>query len=417
MRHLVSIVLVVGITLAASESEAQWEQIQSVPAFHIKDISISGDAIYLGLLNDGIYKSADSASTWEEANNGLNSTQARSVYQLLMLEGNIWAATVDGIYKSTDDGANWVKKSNGITIGPGALYEFTASIFEYNDVLFTGAANGIYKSTNNGEDWQITNVSGQGIFPGFFANHDGTLFLARENINLPYGYFSTDGGSTWEDLTSISVPTITFFSEPPLLWTGTIHGVWLSTDNGASWVERNNGLNLDPYSSSIIRVNGNLVTSLKFGGSGIFYSNDNGMNWIDFSEGLTFLTSIEELIVYGDKILAATSDGLWQRDTSDVVTGLTDDGSEIPSAFRISQNYPNPFNARTTINFNLNQLSNLSVEIYDLRGRRLETLFDGTLPAGEHNLAWNAEDYSSGVYFYKIQSDDFSEARKMVLLK
>ena len=156
-----------------------------------------------------------------------------------------------------------------------------------------------------------------------FTEHNGILFAARENINTPLGYKSTDNGITWQDLTEINFPSITFYSEPSLLWMGAIDGVWLSTDDGITWESRNNGLNLDPYSSSIIRINGVLVTSLKFGGSDMFRSFDNGLNWEHFSEGLPFINSIEKLISYNSKILAATSEGLFQRNISEVPVELT----------------------------------------------------------------------------------------------
>jgi len=337
MKYIRSITLIVNLAIISSAANAQWGSIQSAPSGYIKDIAITNGILYLGMFNDGVYTSTDSATTWVQINNGLNSQQAKSVYQLLIYNGDIYAATVDGIYKSTDGGQNWSKKSHGITIGPGALYEFAESIFEYNGVLFTGAWNGIYSSADNGENWEITNVSGQGVGPGFFVNHYGTLFAARENINTPYGYVSTDDGETWDPLTTILGPTITFLSEPNQLWSGTIFGVWLSENNGASWLPKSNGLPPDPYNSSIIRVDEKLVTSVKFGGSGIFYSEDEGANWIDFGEGLPFLSSIEEVIVFGDQILSATSSGLWQRDISDLMPEFTCEltyisGSPVPPA-------------------------------------------------------------------------------------
>jgi hypothetical protein len=119
----------------------------------------------------------------------------------------------------------------------------------------------------------------------------------------------------WTPITGLSFyNTITFFSEPSKLWAGTIAGVWLSTDNGITWEDRSNGLSPDPYGSSIIRVNGVLLTALKFGGSGVYRTFDDGMNWENISDGLPFLNLISRLLEYNGNILAATSDGLWQRD-------------------------------------------------------------------------------------------------------
>jgi hypothetical protein len=417
MKYTGAIALSMILAVISGKSKAQWEQISSSPSGNANDIANADGVLYLGYLNIGVYKSSDSTESWEEVNDGLNSLQAKSIFQMLVYDGNIYAATIDGIYETTDGGDGWVKKSDGITIGPGALYEFTASIFEYNGVLFTGAWNGIYRSTDFGESWEITNVSGQGIFPGFFANHYGTLFLARENINTPYGYVSLDDGVTWEPLTTISVPTITFFSEPNRLWSGTIHGVWLSTDNGESWIHRSEGLPPDPYNSSIIRVNGKLVSSVKFGGSGVYFSDNDGENWVDFSEGLPFLNSIEKLLVYGDKILAATSDGLWRRDTSDVMTGLAEEENDPPLKILVSGNYPNPFNGRTVIQYSLPEPSIVSIDIFDVLGRKIESIDSGLQPAGDHRIVWGSPNLRSGVYFYEIRAGDRSEAGKMLILK
>jgi hypothetical protein len=88
--------------------------------------------------------------------------------------------------------------------------------------------------------------------------------------------------------------------------------VWLSTNSGASWTEKNTGLSLDPYSSSILRVNGVLLTSLKFGGSGMYRSFNNGDLWLDFKQGLPFLSEINKIIQFNSKILAGTSAGIYQ---------------------------------------------------------------------------------------------------------
>jgi hypothetical protein len=131
-----------------------------------------------------------------------------------------------------------------------------------------------------------------------FTVHNGMLFAARETINNPVGYQSTNNGVTWSTITTYNFPMITFFSEGTNLWAGTIDGVWLSTNSGASWIHRSTGLSPDPYSSSIIRVNGTLLTSLKFGGSGIYRSSNDGINWEDRT-GLPF--QVRLLIVYNGK--------------------------------------------------------------------------------------------------------------------
>jgi len=410
-------IIILFIVLLTGAAWAQWTRLQSSPDGQIQDIFDTDGVLYLAHFGNGIYRSIDSTQTWEHLIIGLNSNQAKMVYQLMASGGNMFAATVDGIYRSSDSGDSWEKKSDGIFVGNGAIYEFTESIYNNNDTLFTGAWTGIYRSIDNAETWFATNVTGGGIGVRFFINHNGILFGARENINLPYGYTSIDQGITWESLATITVPTITFLSEPPNLWAGTIHGIWLSVDNGDSWIHRSEGLSPDPYNSSIIRVNSKLITSVKFGGSGIFCSIDEGLNWVDIGEGLPFLGTIDKLMLYDDKIMAATGDGIWQRDTTEIATSIYFDYENFPRTLKLSQNYPNPFNASTTISYSLSEPSDVAIEIYDILGRKIETIIQHSQPAGDNTILWNAEDVSSGLYFYRIQAGNHVETKKMVLLQ
>ena len=94
------------------------------------------------------------------------------------------------------------------------------------------------------------------------------------------------------------------------------------------------------------------------------------------------------------------------------MTGIDDDPLK-PFKFLISQNYPNPFNAQTTIQYSLVELSDVTIEIYDILGRNVATIAEGAKPAGEHQLIWNADHQPSGIYFYRIQAGDSSETKKM----
>lgn len=403
---------------------SQWQLLSSAPNITYNYLVNDNGILYAATFGSGIYKSTDSSSTWHQVNSGLNTNQAQSVYQILFSGNELFAATVGGIYKSTNGGSNWIKKSNGIVVGGGASYEFTVSIFEDNSVLFTGAYTGIYRSTNDGENWVVTNISGTEVMAGFFVNHNGSLFAARESINLPYGYTSTDNGMTWGFLNSTGVPIITFLSEGLSLWAGTIDGVWLSTNNGSTWTMRNSGLSPDPYSSSIIRVNGALVTSLKFGGSGIYRSFNNGLNWVSIGDGLPFLNSIEQLMIYGNKVLAMTSNGIWERNISEIVTSVTKQSNQVPGKFQLHQNYPNPFNPSATIRFDIplsndQENSNLSIRlmVYDLLGNKIALLVNEKLLPGSYSVSWDAAKYPSGVYIYRMEAGSFSETRKMTLVK
>jgi parallel beta-helix repeat protein len=89
----------------------------------------------------------------------------------------------------------------------------------------------------------------------------------------------------------------------------------------------------------------------------------------------------------------------------------------LPTKVSLSQNYPNPFNISTMIKYELPTQSRVKIDIYDILGRRVATLEDAVEPAGYHQLIWNAEGVSSGVYLYKLQAGDYIETRKMMLIK
>ncbi len=94
-----------------------------------------------------------------------------------------------------------------------------------------------------------------------------------------------------------------------------------------------------------------------------------------------------------------------------------DDPIALPERVQLHQNYPNPFNASTLISYELPVSSEIKLDIYDILGRHIATLEDGTQPAGSHQVVWNADELASGVYFYKLQAKDYIERKRMVLVK
>lgn len=93
-----------------------------------------------------------------------------------------------------------------------------------------------------------------------------------------------------------------------------------------------------------------------------------------------------------------------------------------PNDYQLGQNYPNPFNPSTEISFTLKSAAEVTLTVYNLMGQQVSTLADGHYPAGAHTVSWNSTDQfgssvASGVYLYRLQNDQFSETRKMVLLK
>ena len=89
----------------------------------------------------------------------------------------------------------------------------------------------------------------------------------------------------------------------------------------------------------------------------------------------------------------------------------------IPTRFFLSQNYPNPFNSSTVIKYDLPRQSHVTIEIYDILGRKIHTLAEGIRPSGNYQATWDASGQSSGIYIYKLQAGGYIETEKMLLLK
>ena len=159
----------------------------------------------------------------------------------------------------------------------------------------------------------------------------------------------------------------------------------------------------------------------------LFFSPDGGITWekikldIDIPERsyqwvVPQLTIDEGRIrIYMDNVgegYTGTSENFSIRG---VVT--VEDEEAFSRSFNLYPNYPNPFNPSTTISFTLSNASHVSLLIYDIHGREVESLIEGIQPAGSHSIEWNASNLASGVYFYRLTADEFIQTRKMILIK
>ena len=100
-----------------------------------------------------------------------------------------------------------------------------------------------------------------------------------------------------------------------------------------------------------------------------------------------------------------------------LVTGVNPISGNIPRYYELSQNYPNPFNPSTTISFSIPKAGHVSLKIYDVLGNEVATLVNTNLNASNYVVSWDANAFASGVYFYKLMSGDFTDVKKMMLVK
>jgi len=147
-------------------------------------------------------------------------------------------------------------------------------------------------------------------------------------------------------------------------------------------------------------------------GRGVYFSLDTGASWT--YAGLDSL-AVFRLISYGDTTYAITNIGLYKLTRSPFL-GVSG-GQLMPSGFRLSQNFPNPFNPSTRIQFSIPISQHVSVKIFDLLGAEITTLVNEFKPPGTYTVTWDARKLPSGVYFCRLQSESFTEMKKLLLLR
>ena len=115
-------------------------------------------------------------------------------------------------------------------------------------------------------------------------------------------------------------------------------------------------------------------------------------------------------------ISEAGTDTVYLRGTGTSV-GIEDDSYALPDKITLFQNYPNPFNPTTRIKFELTGYNHAKLSIYDMNGKLVQTLLNEEMPAGTHEIEWNAVDVASGVYIYSLETGNTTLTKKLLLLK
>jgi flagellar hook assembly protein FlgD len=108
--------------------------------------------------------------------------------------------------------------------------------------------------------------------------------------------------------------------------------------------------------------------------------------------------------------------------TTSTITDSENDNTNKPTTTELFSNYPNPFNPTTTINFYLNEKNHVMIDIFNIKGQKINTLTDKFFEIGSHSVIWDGLDgsghpASSGVYFYRLKTDKFESVKKMILMK
>jgi len=383
-----------------------------------------------------------------------------------------WASGDSGkIIHTTNGGSNWVLQNSGITdYGIDDIFFLNRNLGWglANDFLFFGTK--MLKTTNGGLNWQVT------TFPDTTKVFNTIFFLDSLNGFLS-GFTgeifkTTNGGINWINtrIDTNFCPYLFLFPKSDFSFfnaqTGFVCGghldiqgmIWKTTDGGFNWLTfctASEPLNrIKAISSNRILATGGdyeygPITSTSLDGGNVWvYDTIGGFG---IGSALAFRTSSEvwvpldfirkwavsldtgsyiapwyfintpDTTAIKDAVFKSASFGwacgfngaLLKYNPS--VIGIAENNFPVRSA--LYQNYPNPFNPVTTIRYYLPKSLKVVITVFDITGREVRRFNRGILPQGMHNLVFSSLNLASGVYIYKLETDEFSESKKMVVLK
>jgi len=272
------------------------------------------------------------------------------------------ASDQNGLFKSSDGGNSWVSIGNGL---PLSIY----SLLFRNNIFYAGTKNGLYRSDDEGENWNHLIGGSANIVT---ISESGDHICAGAN-DLRGIYYSTDGGNTWvQNLFYLYFYSVT--ASGNYFLAGTDLGLIFSSDSGENWYLDNSGYYQNPWTIEILLFNNYIYSSI-------------------------------------------VGQGLWKRPAEDFNMLSVNPIAEQIEQFWLSQNYPNPFNPSTKISYQLPVTVDVTLKVFDLLGREVAVLVNEEKSAGNYEVEFNASGLPSGIYFYTLKAENFSDTKKLVLLK
>lgn len=336
------------------------------------------------------------------------------------------------VWKTTNGGVNWsVILTTGGTGGffNGIVFSRTNPLIgiAQSDPPTPNGPHYLAKSTDGGISWNTqTTISTNG------AAISGTV-VCIDNLFYGWGIFpparvllTSDGGITWNQ-TSISsggnqTQGFAFSSDKMTgvaVSENTLPFISRTSNGGVTWTSLNTGTNTS-FIPKLKWVYGtNVCYLIAEAGSGgcAGKSTDGGLTWsVMNTSGLTGLKNID-LVFMNGIVTAYVISGNGNLIKLIEPLSVVAIGSMVPSEYVLNQNYPNPFNPITKIRFALPKTSFAKLVIYDALGREQETLANQQLTARTYEAEWDASNYPSGVYYYKLTAGNYTETKKMILIK
>ncbi len=338
--------------------------------------------------------------------------------------------TIAGLQLSTDGGRTFKSVPNIQFTFAGGRNLIGADLL-YPNQVYVAAQGGVYGSVDWGMTW--SKLSWPFTDPSLVVVNpldDNTIFVGTQSNGL---YVTHDAGSTWKqcNLSSAAGHPYTLDIDPSD--TGIVEvgmtaapgaggGVLLSNDGGATFKSYNAGL-----PSSAASLTSNFACTLGFNpnssdgesalatSNGIYLSKSPGSAWIDIS-GNIVPKDFRDLEWAGGSLYAATyGEGVVVTNSS--ITAIRNGVGETPTGVRPLQNFPNPFNPSTSVRFDLNHASRVTLSVFNILGQKVLEENYGVMSAGTYDINIDMKDFASGMYFYTIVAGTLSRTGRMILLK
>ncbi len=409
MKPINLLILSIAVLLFSPKfANGQWVQ-NEFRSNTVWSLAVIGPNLFAGVYSGGVSLSTNNGVNWAWTNSGFDyDVRCLAVSGTKLIAGTYG----DGVFLSTNNGTNWIASN---TFLPGVL---ALAISGTN--LFAGTIDGgVFLSTNNGLSWAAVNTG---------LTNKNILSLAVSGTNLfagtgDYGrqtgdgvFLSTNNGASWK---AVGFPgdmvNVLAVSGKNIFASTNYNGVFRSTDSGSSWTKANTGMRLSYPTVFSFAVSG---TNLFAGTQGsVFLSKDSGTSWTEINAGLLYDVGVGSLTVCGMNLIAGTGGyGVWRRPLSEMVTSSVSH-DELPATFTLNQNYPNPFNPSTDISFVLASRGIVTLEVFDMLGRHIQTLVNQARDAGSQSARFDAGNLPSGIYTVRLTANGGRREMKMILSK
>ncbi|MCX7833727.1 MAG: YCF48-related protein [Ignavibacteria bacterium] len=393
-------------------------------------IAVGGPSVSTTSLTtpDQILRSSDNGIHWVVISPSTNS--AADFYSIEMIDNNTGfiCGTKSAVYKTTNAGLNWdslvipIIPSNVILSKVDFVNSQTGWIFSRYS---TGNDSTIFKTTNGGVNWfkqKFGTITGNenSVFSACMIDaNTGWLINSK-----PRPWKTTNGGLTW-DSTALgdnylagSLYDIKMLNAFTGYCVGSNNRVYRTTNGGATpWsnVSFSSTTVLTLYTCEFI----NALEGVVLGTYGYaYYTTNGGVTWINKTVSSGTNDIYGSFITQDGKVFAVSLINANIFKNSNLISvGINNNFQNLPNKFILEQNYPNPFNNSTVITYHIPYRTKVVLKVYNILGKEITTLVNAEQDAGKYNIYFNANNLSSGIYFYKLQADEFKCIAKMVLIR